>query len=213
MKKYVIQLVWAVAVVGLAILGYRHFFLKPPVATSAPDGDIPVVFRTNGGLLEVGTVVYKQRFSLKQYYYFLGSRIDLCPTTASVAVKAYFTYRVRLTQQWPAKITADKRVVLVVPALEPALPVAIDTATLDESLSGCPFIKDRELLNELRKRLSANLAAKANRSDYKQLVRDRATRTVSEFIRTWYLSQDDYAYAKDYKIEVHFKGDPIEKLM
>jgi hypothetical protein len=174
---------------------------------------VPVVFRTNGGLLEVGTLVYTRQFKLTEKGTLLGIEIPRCPTVATVSVKAHFVYRVRLEPEWQAKITADKRVLIVAPHLEPAMPVAFDTATLDESLSGCPFIKNEELLGRLRRELSVKLALRASHPNYKALVREKAAKTISEFIRKWYLSRDEFSYAKDYKIVVHFKGEPIDNLM
>jgi len=214
MIKRAALLLVAVAVLILGLIGYRQFRdSATPTMTTAPEGDVPVVFRTNGGLLEVGKVVYTKQFRLREKGTLLGIEIPSCPTVAAVAVKAHFTYRGRLEPEWKAKITADKRVLVIAPPLEPAIPVAFDTASLDESLDGCPIIKNNQLLDRLRKQLSANLAARANAPDYKRMVRNDAAKTVSEFIRKWYLGRDEYAYAKDYQIVVRFKGEPIEDLM
>jgi len=172
-----------------------------------------VVFRTNGGLLEVAKLVHTKQFALQEKGKLFGIEIPGCPTVATIAVKAHITYRVRLEPEWKAKITADKRVLIVAPPFKPAIPVAFDTASLNESLSGCPVIKNRQLLDRLRKQISAKLAELANRPDHKQTVRNDAAKTVSEFIRKWYLGRDEYAYAKDYQIVVNFKGEPIENLM
>lgn len=214
MIKRAAQLLVAGAVLALGLIGYRQFTTDTKTEqTSAPLGDVPVVFRTNGGLLEVGKLVYTKQFKLTEKGTLWTIEIPGCPTVATAAVKAHFVYRVRLEPEWKAKITDDKRVLVVAPPLEPAIPVAFDTATLDESLNGCWVIKDKQLLDRLRKQLSAKLAERANHPDYKRLVRDGAARTVGEFIRKWYLGRDEYAFAKDYQIVVRFKGEPIEDLM
>lgn len=214
MIKRAALLLVAVVVLALGLIGYRQFRTDTKTEqTSAPVGDVPVVFRTNGGLLEVATLVYAKQFKLAEKGTLLGIEIPGCPTVATVAVKAHFVYRVRLEPEWKAKITADKRVLVVSPPLEPAIPVAFDTASLDESLSGCPVIQNRQLLDRLRKQLSAKLAERANHPDYRRMVRNDAAKTVSEFIRKWYLGRDEYAFAKNYQIVVRFKGEPIEDLM
>jgi len=214
MIRRLVSTLAAFAVLAAAWIGYRQFRSEANFKiTTAPEGDVPVVFRTNGGLLEVGKVVYTKRFTRTEPGKLLVFAIPSCPTVASIAIKAHFTYRVRLQPEWKAKITADKRVLIVAPPLEPAVPVAFETASLDESLNGCPIIKDEAALGRLRKQLSALLAERATQPEYKRLVRDSAARTVSEFIRKWYLSRDEYAYAKDYQIVVYFKGEPIENLM
>jgi hypothetical protein len=214
MIKNALYLIVAAALVAVGYVAYRKFNdAGQEQATSALVGDIPVVFRTNGGLLEVGKVVYKQQFTLKEAGTVFGFEIPGCPTEAVITVKAHFTYRVRLAPEWKAKITADKRVIVVAPPLEPAIPVAFDTAATNESLYGCPIIKDRRLLDRLRKKLSSKLAASAKRPEYKQLARPAAVKTVGEFIRKWYLERSDLSYAKDYPVVVYFKGEPIDNIM
>jgi hypothetical protein len=212
MNKNVILPIVAVALIAIGVVAYRKFHDSGPVI-SAPTGDVPVVFRTNGGLLEVGKVVYKQQFTKEEAGEIFGIEVPGCPTEAVITVKAHFTYRVRLAPEWKAKITPDKRVLVVAPPLEPAIPVAFDTAATEEALHGCPIIKDREVLDRLRKQISSQLASRAKLPEYKQLVRDKAALTVGEFIRKWYLGRDEFAYAKDYSIVVRFKGEPIEDLM
>lgn len=214
MNKNVILPIVAVALIAIGVVAYRKFNDPDgPKVVSAPTGDIPVVFRTNGGLLEVGKVVYNQKFTLKEAGKLFGIEIPGCPTEAAITAKAHFTYRVRLAPEWKAKVTSDKRVLVVAPPLEPAIPVAFDTAATEESLQGCPIIKDRELLDRLRKRLSANLASHARQPEYKKLVREDAAKTVGEFIQKWYLGRKEFAYAKDYPVVVYFKGEVIENLM
>lgn len=200
---------------ALCFLLYER--LRPKSPDPAPAtvvmGDVPVVFRTNGGLLEVGQVVFTKGFTKTQKGTLFGIEIPNCETEAGLTVRAHITYRVRLAPEWKAKVTADKRVLIVAPPLEPAIPVAIDTATLRESVHGCPIIKDAGLLTKLRKNISAELAVRAKHPDYKAIARPKAVKTVQEFIRKWYLSDGKYAYAKGYPIVVKFKGDPIEELM
>jgi hypothetical protein len=196
-------------------LAYRQLFAKaPPIETQTPVGDVPAVFRTNGGMLEVGKLVYSKQFKLEEKGTLLGIEVPSCPTVATVAVKAHFTYRVRLAREWKAKISnSDKRVLVVAPELEAATPVAFDTATLNKSLNGCPIIKNDQLVEQLENQLSAKLAAVANQQDHKKQVLEAARKTVGEFIRKWYLSHDEYAFAQDYEIVVRFKGEPIDELM
>lgn len=212
MNRNVILPMVVVALIAIGVVAYNQFPDPDPVI-STTTGDVPVVFRTNGGLLEVGKVVYKQQFTKKEAGEIFGIEVPWCPTEAVITVQAQFTYRVRLAPEWKAKITPDKRVLVVAPPLEPAIPVAFDTAATQEALHGCPIIKDREVLDRLRKQISSKLASRAKQPDYKQLVRDKAALTVGEFIRKWYLTGQELAYAKDYAIEVHFKGEPIEDLM
>lgn len=214
MNKNVILPIVAVGLIAIGVVAYREFNSAGETeATSAPTGDVPVVFRTNGGLLEVGKVVYKQQFTLKEAGTLFGIEIPGCPTEAVITAMAHFTYRVRLAPNWKAKVTSDQRVLVVAPPLEPAIPVAFDTAATEEALHGCPIIKDRELLDRLRKKLSANLASDARQPEYKQLVREKAAKTVGEFIQKWYLGRKEFAYAKEYPVVVYFKGEPIENLM
>jgi hypothetical protein len=200
---------------ALGFLLYER--LRPDTPDPTPvtvfTGDVPVVFRTNGGLLEVAQVAFTEGFTKTQKGTLFGIEIPNCDTEAGLTVRAHITYRVRLAPEWKAKITADKRVLIVAPPLEPAIPVAIDTATLRERVHGCPVIKDARLLTKLRKAISAELAVRAKHPDYKAIARPKAVKTVQEFIRKWYLSDGKYAYAKGYPIVVMFKGDPIEELM
>jgi hypothetical protein len=220
MLKWFLRPVLGVALLAVIAAGgffaYRQFSAKaPPIESQTPVGDVPAVFRTNGGMLEVGKLVYAKQFKSKQSGSLLWLDVPACPTVATVSVKAHFTYRVRLAREWKAKISnGDKRVLVVAPPLELATPVAFDTATEDGSDSGgCLVLKNNQLLPDLRKQLSAKLAQAGNQDDHKRQVLEAARKTVGEFIRKWYLSHDEYAYAKDYEVVVRFKGEPIEDLM
>lgn len=128
----------ALAVIAVPIYQARQHFARhftPHAADeTVPTGDIPVVIRTNGGWLEVATLKQDRSYNRKQDGTLLGWRIPRCQADATVSFRAYFTYRIKLAQEWPATVTKNRRFEVTVPRPVPSLPVAFDTATLRKRL-------------------------------------------------------------------------------
>jgi hypothetical protein len=180
---------------GLAVLLIGSLtiwlFAKPEIPDPTLPGDIPVVIRTNGGLLEVASVRHRRSFDLAKDMTFLGFPMPFCRETARYAVDAVITYRVKLATRWAGEIE-NGRLLLTVPPPRPAIPVAFDTSRLTDALDACRFAPSMNTKSDLLKSISGKLAADAIGPRYVALARDPARKTVQEFAQKWLLSQSHY---------------------
>ena len=198
-------------VAGVALLPtiLGKLFPTGKVAELAPgpaSNDMPVVVRTNGGLLEVATVKHRRTFSLPNAMVIFGQKVPFCKETATYTVDANFTYRVRLARRWRGEVDHGA-LYITAPKLEPAIPVAFDTANLASSLDACRLFPNMDTKDELLRSISTSLADEARSSKYIDFVRDHARATVREFVGKWMLSQRDYNLPQGTRIEVAFADE------
>ena len=113
------------AVVTTAIAAYLWWNRAPPVATDTISS--PTVFRTSGGLLEVAAVNTTAVFTKKSMLTVAG--INVGTTVSQIQVRVNYRYQIELAKDWPTYMR-DGRFMVIVPAVRPSLPVAIDTSRM-----------------------------------------------------------------------------------
>ncbi|RAK59576.1 hypothetical protein DJ021_07055 [Phenylobacterium hankyongense] len=199
------MLVGAVAVHHFWPASGLHLWSKSRSGTNGPaSNDIPIVIRTDGGMLEVANVKHRRTFNLTNVLTVAGISVPFCKATASYTVDTRITYRVRLARYWGA-FYHDQRLEIWAPRLEPALPVAFDTSKMMTTLNECPFIP-RGTQDDVLRLVSAQLEKDAWSPQYVQLAQNGGARdTVREFVRKWLINQKGSDIPRGTPIGVNFQ--------
>lgn len=200
---------WALWVLSLVLTcGLTAWIVwRPDSPDPAPATDIPVVIRTNGGLLEVANVKHRRLFKLAMDHTLFGKRVPVCRERTSYEVDAVITYRVKLATRWKGDLEGG-RLFLTVPPPVPAIPVAFDTSRLTATFRACSFVPSMKTKDRLLRSISGTLAADARGPRYAALARNAARKTVEEFARKWVLGQSRYdTLARSTPIEVAFSDE------
>ena len=213
---------WVLAVLtGLAGLGVvagvlLFVWLRPagPVGrdwTALWQSQPPVVTTTPGGLLETATVRMSEDFYRSDSRSWWG--LYLGTTVSQIQVAVVYRYGVPLSDPGWKIVTRGPIAVVVAPPLRPSLPVAIDTATLQErTASGwARFDKDLQL-EELRRSMSADLAGRAAEQTRVALVVEASRRTIAEFAEEWLLARGEWQQGAFTSVKVYFTDELDEGL-
>ena len=184
-----------------------------PSTTVSTQADAPqqvIVMRTPGGWLEVATLGVTERFTRRDHKQLWG--VDLGETVSDVALRATYRYRLPLAARWPVRVDGQA-VEVDAPALQPALPVAFDTASLRKhTRSGWARFNKHENLAALERGLSAALQTRAQSEAYRAWVTEPARRTVAEYTRTWLLRSGDWSHAQPPEVRVRFPDEAEARL-
>jgi len=187
---------------------YKYWFPRKVQTSSIltpPETDIPITFRTEGGLLEVAGMTKYENFlredNLKWWFVSWGT------TVSQIRVEATYRYHVKLSGEWRVRMR-DSLCIVEAPQFEPTLPVAIDTdKTVHRTERGWARFNEDENLELLRKSLSEKLKEMALRPEYLNLVREPARKTIEEFIATWLLKEDLWSNSEWHMIKVIFPDE------
>lgn len=187
-------------------LAYRAMMPSPAAPVASFSGAM-VPMRTPGGLLEVSTIAAEERFDSTTQHTVLG--VPVGKTVAQIRVPAVYRYHIPLAPEWNLRLTGDALVV-VAPPVRPSLPVAIDTGKLQSFSAGLwsPFT-GADALDALQRRVTAELAAKADSPPLIALQRESARKTVAEFVEKWVVAQPRWQGAKAPTIFVFFADEPL----
>lgn len=179
----------------------------PPKTIISTSTDGPVVMRTAGGLLEVSTITAEERFDSSTTHTVLG--VPVGQTVAQVRVPAVYRYHIPLAKEWTLRETGNALVVIA-PAVQPSLPVAIDTGKLASFSSGVwSPITGTAAVASLQRSITNTLASKAGEGNLIQLQRESARLTVSEFVRKWVVQQSRWGSKKPPTVFVFFEDEPL----
>jgi hypothetical protein len=195
--------------VGLALLfvGYQRYASHREDGVRSPIGSEIMVMRTRGGLLEVSTLRTVEVLDRRITYSILG--IDVGETVPRIRVPAWYRYRIELAPEWQVRREGNVFTV-VAPAERPALPVAVDLSRMEKETSGTwillPFTSTAAL-DELERSITDELAKKAVSPAYRQMQRETARATVSEFVGKWLLDQPQWRAAEGSRVVVRFADE------
>lgn len=197
---------FAIAVVLIGAFGAVYFWARQHGNPGPVSNDVPVVIRTNGGMLEVAKVKHRRTFNLTQVLTLAGIQVPFCKASASYTVDTHVTYRVELARHWTVSYR-DRRLRVTAPKLEPALPVAFDTSGMGTTLQQCPMIP-RGTQDDLLRSISGQLAKDARHPRYVSLARNQGAReTVREFVQKWLITQRSYDIPRNTPIDVVFDDE------
>jgi hypothetical protein len=200
----------AIAAVALLLLAALAWWVgaRRDVSVTLLDPAQVRIVRTPGGMLEVATLQKAEEFGWQVAH--TCPLVDcgelLGKTTSRVRVTAHITYRIPLAEHWTLRFDRD-HYELVVPPLEPKLPVAFDTAGMQLRTERGGWLSPAAGPNReaVVRHLGAELAARAQKADYKRLAEENAALTVAEFARKWMAEQMQPA---QHPIRVSFQGQP-----
>lgn len=166
------------------------------------------VMRTEGGLLQVSTIRSPEYFKAVKPHDLLG--LDLGATTTHIRVPATFQYHIELAREWKVRVRPDGTVIVIAPAIQPTLPVAIDTARLERQAEGrWSLFTGTAELEALQRTVTRTLAEKAGSAGYLAFQREAARQTVAEFVRRWLLTQERWKATRGATVRVFFADEAI----
>jgi len=207
-------LVALVVAIAAAWFGYQKVAALLPWSKMAGEvrsgpGTEILVMRTRGGLLEVATIRATEQFDKRFVYTVLG--LEVGETVPHIRVPAVYRYHIELAPEWTIIRSGDVFTV-VTPPVRPSLPVAVDLAHMEKDVGGTwiliPF-NERADLESLQRDITATLAVKADSAAYRQMRREAARKTVTEFVRKWLASQARWQIGSTSTIRVLFPDEPI----
>lgn len=164
---------------------------------------VPEFIPTNGGRLEISTVVVTQNFRSKNEKDFYG--IDLGTTISDYRIKVVNRYYIELEKRWPITVSQDQKMVTVrTTAVLPTLPVSFDTRTIEKNtVNGWARFNKEENLSRLEKSITPKLEKISY--TYVQKAADTGRPVVEKFVKTWILQNT--SLSKDVEVKVIFPSD------
>ena len=195
---------------SLAANGYFVWFGGVVPECTSPVTDQPQVVYVKGGLLEVSKITSPETFSASNDETILG--ISIGKTVTRIRVPAVYRYHVQLDPQGRV-ILKDKTFIVISPPVMPSLPVAIDTEKLESETSGTwSLLTGEGRKADLQKSITKSLEAKASSPSYINFQREKARRTLKDFVAKWLVTQEQWKAAAGYPIQVYFADEPIQSL-
>jgi hypothetical protein len=172
-----------------------------PTIVSSAHSERVVVMPTAGGQLEIATVHVRETFTRSDSRT-LFDRIDLGTTVSEIRVDAVYRFHIGMKTHWPLRI-AGKTCVVRAGAVEPTLPVAFDSGTIERrTSSGWARFNRAENLQALERSLTQQ------RSERAQLYRDRAQETgrgvVEAFVLEWLIREQHWKRDPEHRVVVVF---------
>ena len=138
--------------------------------------------------------------------------INLGTTVSQIQVPVTYRYQIEPAKDWPTYMR-DGRFLVIVPAVRPSLPVAIDTSRMRmQTQSGWLRFNGRENLDALLAEVTPELAVKARSPAYIEAQREQARKTATEFAAKWLITQERWKTVKPSQVRVYFADEPIERL-
>lgn len=204
--KAVVAVILLASLAGNSLLAYK-VWTGEPKTPPPPISEKVVVMRTPGGLLEVSTITAEERFDSTTSNTVLG--VPVGSTVAQIRVPAVYRYHIPLAKDWTFRVMGESLVV-VAPAVKPALPVAIDTGKLQSFSSGLwSPITGAGAVTSLQQSITAALGVKAESPPLILLQRESARKTVAEFVQKWVVEQPRWKGSKAPVIFVFFADEPL----
>ncbi len=150
---------------------------------------IPEIKSIRGGNLEVATAHIVESFKRSDEQRILWDWVSLGETVTEIKVPVTFRYHVRLNDRWQLEV--DRQTCIVrAPKLRASLPPAIHTDGMERRVDrGWLRFDSEEQLDDLQKSITRTLSSYADDPRHLDLVRDKARRSVAEFVRSWLLNE------------------------
>ncbi len=134
--------------------------------------------------------------------------VSLGTTVSEIRVPVTYRYHLRLDDPWRLEVT-DQSCVVHAPPLRPTLPPAIHTGGLERrSESGWLRFNEDEQMADLERGLTDVLSARAGDAAHFEAVRERARKTVAEFVRSWLLLEGQWRPDGFRSVTVIFADEP-----
>lgn len=183
--------------------------LNPTAIEKEFIASIPVIFRTQGGNLELAgftaTETFMRSDTAKLPYF--NWNIPGATTTVVIRVPVIYRYYVPVLGEWNIKVV-ENTCLIHAPELRPTLPPAIQTdsmkiSTIEGPLAFDGVTQQAKLLQSITPQLEKN----AKDSTKIKFIREEARKTVAEFVQAWLLQRQVWGENKIENIKVFFKGE------
>ena len=214
---------WPLALVGIVLIvvfgllsGLRS--LKPPPLNTldvshAFTSSIPEVSREQGGVLEVATATVPEVFTRSDERYTAWGWLYLGENVSEIRSSVTYRYHVKLSEEWDVRISGQICRVIA-PKLEPSLPSALHTDTMEKRTErGWARFDSGKQLEELEREITPTVNRYASDPLHIALVRPEARKTVAEFVQTWLLNQHGWKDDDFHIVEVKFRDEVEPTLM
>lgn len=198
-------------VVVAALMAWAGWHFYPAtttrIETTVVAPEVPIVIRTEGGLLEVATVIAQERFTRSDTREFWG--IHLGTTVSQIQAPVHYRYHIALAKEWHVVIRG-KTCIVQAPAIKPSLPVAFDTSAMQMyTHNGWARLNKQDNLAALAQSMTPELEKRALSAGYQQLVVEPARQTVREFVMQWLIKEQKWSREPGYTVEVLFPGEVL----
>lgn len=198
-----------VLVVGylLASTFVRDGVNEPTNSIQTSLGETMLNLRTPGGLLEVHAFRMSEQLDNRIKYAPLG--LEIGETVSHVSFNAFYRYHIELAKSWPIHVRSNV-VTVVAPQFQASVPVAFDSATLQEDVGGSWLLValfSDEDIDVLRRQITSALEAKAASSLYRTLAREDARKTVVEYVTKLLREQTRYGDVPNLRVQVTFEDE------
>jgi hypothetical protein len=132
----------------------------------------------------------------------LFDTLDLGTTVSEVRVDATYRFHIGMAKSWPLRIVG-KTCLVQAGAVEPTLPVAIDSRTIERrTSSGWARFNKAENLEALERSLTLQLAERAPL--YREQAEEAGRQVVAEFVTAWLLREQDWRRDPEHRVVVHY---------
>jgi hypothetical protein len=137
--------------------------------------------------------------------------IYLGQTVSEIRVPATYRYHVPLDGNWTLRVE-DKMCIVVPPAIQPSLPVAIHTDRLEkQTVNGWARFDKAEQLDDLERSITPRLNELAADPAHFDAARDEARETIANFVSAWLMREHQWGNTFT-SIIVIFPDEPTPKV-
>jgi hypothetical protein len=170
---------------------------------------IPELTSTGSGNLEVATATARETFTRTDERRILWDLISLGQTVTEIRADVTYRYHVSFNEQWDIE-TSGQNCIVKAPPLQPSLPPAIHTETMEKrTQSGWLRFDAEQQMAELEKAITPTLVQYASDPRHLGLARETARTTVAEFVRRWLLKEDHWRTDRFRAITVVFQDEAL----
>lgn len=209
-SRLILLLLLTVSLFGNGYLANELWNRGNQTTTQVSTLGVPTVMRTAGGLLEVSVVKATEDFQAQKNHMFWG--VPLGNAVSKIRVPATYRYHIELAPEWKI-YSRGGELIVITPPVKPSLPVAVNLGQLEvQKLGVWAFIAGNQLAQDLQSSITKELAQRALNSNYIQLQREEARKTVREFVHKWVLTQDKFKQLPLQAVKVYFPDEPIGSL-
>ena len=214
MRSKALFVALSVALLAGAIWAGYYFLIPkfverpPPAKTESHPSTRIVAMPTNGGQFEIATVTSTEtleRESSGKYRFLDGLfEVDLGTTYSRIRFTAVYRYHLKMAKVWTLELRPDKTCVVQTSSVDPTLPVAFDTATLERfTTSGWARFDKQDNLQALERTVTPALAALSR--NHLALAMQTGRPVVEKWVRDWLLKYE--RDGESYKVIIVFAGE------
>lgn len=173
---------------------------------------VPKIHGAGGGRLEVATAEAVETFERSDERRVLWDAFSLGTTVSEVKVPVTYRYHLRLEDAWRIEV-AEPICIVYAPAIRPTQPPAIHTEGMRKRVEEdlLRFDGDDQMA-KLEESITPRLRQLAQDPQHIDLVRDKARRTVAEFVRQWLLLEEQWGEEHIRLVQVVFPDEVNDEL-